>query len=325
MINGTEGNAPITLGDAITFQSADGSVNVAVSQGSAIVDLSAEGIIGPTGPQGLQGLIGPQGLQGLIGPQGLQGSTGPQGLQGEIGPAGPAGSQGTQGNTGPIGPAGATGADGRSAYQVAVDEEFEGTEEEWLASLVGPAGATGADGRSAYQVAVDEEFEGTEEEWLASLVGPTGPAGPTGVTGPANGLNAFGGIYNNAEISNTIAEDVPFVVAMPRALDSKNIATNDGRITIEEAGIYYIAYSMYPSFSAAATLKLEVRSNGTVIVPTASTVAGTSTNYSVSYSGNTIAALPENAVIDMAVTSSVGQTMTFDENTVEILTVLKLN
>ena len=282
MINGTEGNAPITLGDAITFQSADGSVNVAVSQGSAIVDLSAEGIIGPTGPQGLQGLIGPQGLQG---------STGPQGLQGEIGPAGPAGSQGTQGNTGPI----------------------------------GPAGATGADGRSAYQVAVDEEFEGTEEEWLASLVGPTGPAGPTGVTGPANGLNAFGGIYNNAEISNTIAEDVPFVVAMPRALDSKNIATNDGRITIEEAGIYYIAYSMYPSFSAAATLKLEVRSNGTVIVPTASTVAGTSTNYSVSYSGNTIAALPENAVIDMAVTSSVGQTMTFDENTVEILTVLKLN
>lgn len=41
-------------------------------------------------------------------------------------------------------------------------------------------GLTDADGRSAYQVAVDGGFEGTEEEWLASLVGPIGPQGPTG-------------------------------------------------------------------------------------------------------------------------------------------------
>jgi len=46
------------------------------------------------------------------------------------------------------------------------------------------AGPTGADGRSAYQVAVDEGFIGTEEEWLASLVGPTGPQGSIGPTGP---------------------------------------------------------------------------------------------------------------------------------------------
>jgi len=291
MINGVEGNAPITLGDAITFQSTDGSVNIAVSQGSAIVDLSAEGIIGPTGPQGLQGLTGPQGLQGLTGPQGLQGLTGPQGLQGEIGPAGPAGSQGTQGNTGPI----------------------------------GPAGATGADGRSAYQVAVDEGFEGTEEEWLASLVGPTGPAGPTGVTGPANGLNAFGGIYNNAEISNNLAADEPFVVVMPLVLDSRNITTAGNSITLVEAGTYQIAYNMFPNFNTAATVTLEVRSNGTAIALTSDTITSAAANYAASYSGNTIAVLPAGAVIDMAVTSSVDQAMAFGEGSVEILTVLKLN
>ena len=47
----------------------------------------------------------------------------------------------------------------------------------------GPAGADGADGLSAYEVAVANGFEGTETEWLASLVGPQGPQGEPGTTG----------------------------------------------------------------------------------------------------------------------------------------------
>ena len=35
-------------------------------------------------------------------------------------------------------------------------------------------GANGQDGKSAYQIAVDNGFEGTEEEWLASLIGEQG-------------------------------------------------------------------------------------------------------------------------------------------------------
>ena len=35
----------------------------------------------------------------------------------------------------------------------------------------------GPQGKSAYQVAVDNGFTGTEEEWLATLVGPQGPPG----------------------------------------------------------------------------------------------------------------------------------------------------
>lgn len=39
-------------------------------------------------------------------------------------------------------------------------------------------------GLSAYEVAVAEGYEGTVDEWLASLVGPQGPQGPQGATGP---------------------------------------------------------------------------------------------------------------------------------------------
>lgn len=37
--------------------------------------------------------------------------------------------------------------------------------------------------RDAYIIAVEHGFEGTEEEWLESLIGPQGPVGPTGPRG----------------------------------------------------------------------------------------------------------------------------------------------
>lgn len=43
----------------------------------------------------------------------------------------------------------------------------------------------GTRGYSAYEVAVLNGFEGTVDEWLASLVGPQGEIGPTGPDGPA--------------------------------------------------------------------------------------------------------------------------------------------
>ena len=77
------------------------------------------------------------------------------GPQGEVGPEGPQGVQGPQGIPGPVGPIG----------------------------LTGPQGPVGIDGPSAYQVAVDGGFVGTESQWLDSLVGPQGPQGVQGVQG----------------------------------------------------------------------------------------------------------------------------------------------
>lgn len=70
---------------------------------------------------------------------------------------------------------GANGADGKSAYQVAVDNGYVGTQAEWLVSLVGPQGIQGVKGDtglSAYDQARQGGYAGTEAQFrtlLASL------------------------------------------------------------------------------------------------------------------------------------------------------------
>ena len=75
---------------------------------------------------------------------------------------------------------GIDGNDGLSAYQVAVENGYIGTEIEWLTSLNGTDGIDGNDGLSAYQVAVENGYTGTEEEWLVSLKGTDGSDGNDG-------------------------------------------------------------------------------------------------------------------------------------------------
>lgn len=76
---------------------------------------------------------------------------------------------------GPPGADGAIGVDGKSAYQIALDNGFVGTESQWLDSLVGADGANGingtdgSDGKSAYQSALDGGFVGTELEFNEAL------------------------------------------------------------------------------------------------------------------------------------------------------------
>jgi hypothetical protein len=48
----------------------------------------------------------------------------------------------------------------------------------------GPEGPAGPEGDSAYEVAVDEGFEGDESEWLEGLEGPQGEPGPEGGSTP---------------------------------------------------------------------------------------------------------------------------------------------
>ena len=50
-------------------------------------------------------------------------------------------------------------------------------------TLAGAGAIKGDDGKSAYQIALDNVFSGTESEWLESLQGSAGPAGHTPVKG----------------------------------------------------------------------------------------------------------------------------------------------
>ena len=66
-----------------------------------------------------------------------------------------------------------------------VDEaEIRRIVEECLATNPPAPGEPGADGKSAYEIALDNDFSGSEAEWLESLRGEPGPQGETGETGP---------------------------------------------------------------------------------------------------------------------------------------------
>jgi len=135
------------------------------------------GEVGPPGPAGASayeiavqnGFVGTEAewLASLEGPAGAQGM---EGAQGEQGPAGAAG------------PAGADGADGDSAYQVAVDNGFIGTEAEWLESLVGPEGPQGDQGPVG-PAGADGAQGPAGPQGEQGIQGPSGPAGEQGIQG----------------------------------------------------------------------------------------------------------------------------------------------
>lgn len=70
-----------------------------------------------------------------------------------------------------------SGVDGKTAYDLAVENGYKGTLEEWLESLKGSDGQNGSDGKSAYELAVEKGYTGTLEEWLLSLNGTNGSNG----------------------------------------------------------------------------------------------------------------------------------------------------
>jgi hypothetical protein len=137
---------------------------------------------------------------------------------------------------------------GKSAYQVAADNGFVGSESQWLVSLVGATGPAGADGingidgapgakgdpgdpgpagadgingtdgqagASAYQVAVANGFVGTETQWLASLIGPQGDTGPAGADG-INGTNGIDGAsaYEVAVANGFVGTEAQWLVSL---------------------------------------------------------------------------------------------------------------
>ena len=91
---------------------------------------------------------------------------------------------------------GSAGSPGKSAYEVAVDTGYVGSESEWVESLQGepgrpgPQGSPGIPGESAYEMAVDAGFIGDEAAWLESLKGEPGSQGAPGSPGP-RGKSAY--------------------------------------------------------------------------------------------------------------------------------------
>lgn len=152
---------------------------------------------------------------------GAVGATGTQGIQGVAGTNGAQGPQGIQGVAGANGPQGPAGANGLSAYDIAVQNGYTGTQTQWLSTTAGAAGTNGVDGKNSLvkttteaagvncatggtkiQVGLDANSNGVLDtsEVNASLtkyvcngaVGVTGAQGIQGVAG-ANGATGAQG------------------------------------------------------------------------------------------------------------------------------------
>lgn len=155
------------LVDAAVLEGVPGKSAYEVAVDNGFVGTESQWLASLVGPQGPTGATGPKGDTGSQGPQGVKGDTGDTGPQGLIGATGPKGDKGDTGDTGPQGTAGATGPKGDTG-----DQGPQGT-----------PGTTGADGESAYQIAVDNGFVGTESQWLTSLQGTNGTNGTNGADG----------------------------------------------------------------------------------------------------------------------------------------------
>ena len=149
---------------------------------------------------------------------------------------------------------GVDGTDGLSAYEIAVQNGFEGTETEWLDSLRGEAGVDGIDGLdglSAYQLWVLAGNEGTEQDFLNSLIGPQGPSGEDGADGVCpdcpddNATEPTPPEFPEGIIRMTFSTKITGLTNMKigHLVDGTIVSIEDANIT-EENNVSYIKYDM---------------------------------------------------------------------------------
>jgi len=148
---------------------------------------------------------------------------------------------------------------------------------------------------------------------------------PQGPTGPANGLNAYGGKFNNTpQTLNLIigsATQIPLANTMPN-LNTTYTPTNS--ITITQAGIYEINYFSNVSAAIGTTVTQAVRINGTNI-PSTIISRVLSVGVGSTYTGSTIVTLAAGDVIDMAISALLAVGITLGNGVNATLSIKKLN
>lgn len=151
------------------------------------------------------------------------------------------------------------------------------------------------------------------------------PQGPTGPIGPANGLSAFGGKYNNASSTINLGLGNQTQIPLPNSMPNQNTTyTQPNSITVTQAGIYEINFYIIASAALATTLTFAVRTNGTNIPSTVLSRALSVGTNSV-YSGSVIASLTAGSTIDMAISALIAVGITLGSGTNATLTIKKIN
>lgn len=147
-----------------------------------------------------------------------------------------------KGETGAQGIPGKDGKDGKTPIKGVdyyTDEEIDAIKDE-IAQKV-QVGAKGEDGKSAYQIAVDEGFEGSEADWLASLKGTDGRNGIDGING-TNGKDGTNGVDGKTPVKGvdyfTAAEIEAIEQGAADKVDTAGYAKSADLSTVATSGSY---------------------------------------------------------------------------------------
>lgn len=133
----------------------------------------------------------------------------------------------------------------------------------------------------------------------------------SGPTGPANGLNAYGGRFSNTGQTISISVGTQTQISLPATMPVLNENYNTpNSITIFQTGNYEISYFLSATAAVATTLTLAVRQNG-VNIPSLEISRLLAVGTSSIYSGSAIVTLPAGSIIDMALSAllAVGVTL----------------
>lgn len=101
----------------------------------------------------------------------------------------------------------------------------------------GPPGKDGKNGKSAYEIALDNGFEGTEQEWLDSLKGEKGDTGEKGEKGDKGDTGEQGAQGEKGETGATGEQGEPGKDGAPATINGANTLTlkvQDGIKAIQE-------------------------------------------------------------------------------------------
>lgn len=102
--------------------------------------------------------------------------------------------------------------------------------------LLALKGENGIDGKSAYQLAVEKGFVGTETEWIASLKGETGLQGIQGPKGDNYQITeadyaAIAGMVSVPSKTSELTNDSNFITEVK--LNGESVANKDGSINLQ--------------------------------------------------------------------------------------------
>jgi hypothetical protein len=139
-----------------------------------------------------------QDSNGVLYVKGDRGEVGPQGPEGP--PGTPGGPPGPQGPEGPRGPQGAPGSGaGDSAYVVALQNGFVGSESEWIASLKGDTGSAGVSisGTEIYQDDLYVIYDNGTSDNVGRVVGFNGEDGKYVTSGNVDDTGNLRLIFND--------------------------------------------------------------------------------------------------------------------------------